>query len=411
MREKPLNRSKADSVEQTPKAASRIPSLDGLRAVSILIVIAGHSSDSLNVPRALQNISYIGNYGVRCFFVISGYLITTLLLKEWDKMGTISISGFYARRTLRIFPAAFTYIGIIALCYWLHWLTLKPWDLVNALTYTINYRVNPAHWHRHLWSLSVEEQFYLFWPCLLWLAGRRNAERAAMGSIVLAPVDRLAMLTYFHTSDAALTKHFEAVADALATGHLLSMYSNRLGAAAWHRRFQSSWAFWLVSLGSLLGGNLVFVIRPAWFYFIGKSFANLGTVLCIDWAIRNPGKGVAVLLNSRPLVYIGIISYSLYLYQNAFLNPDWDSWASRLPQNLVLIAMASLLSYYCVEGPFQRLKGRFSVRSFQTNWSPRAGPSRTGQQQYRHESVQGKVMLSKAISGVKFRSQCASYSS
>ncbi len=359
MREKSLSSSTVLSTKQATKVAARIPSLDGLRAISILIVIAGHSSDSLNAPRILDYFGHIGNYGVRCFFVISGYLITTLLLKEWDKTGAISIKGFYARRMLRIFPAAFTYIGIIAICHSFHLLTLKHWDLVNAITYTINYRVNPSHWFRHLWSLSVEEQFYLLWPFLLWLAGRRIAERAALGTIILAPLIRLSMVTYFHASDAALTKHFEAVADTLAIGCLLAMYYNRLGEMAWYRRFQSSWTFWLVSLGSLLGGNLLFVVKPVFFYVIGQSLANLGTVLCIDWAIRNYDRGFAILLNSRPMVYIGTISYSLYLYQNAFLNPDWDSWYSRLPQNYVFIAIASLLSFYCVEGPFQRLKKRF----------------------------------------------------
>jgi peptidoglycan/LPS O-acetylase OafA/YrhL len=348
------------STKQGTKSAVRIPSLDGIRAISILIVIAGHSSDSLNAPRILDYFGHIGNYGVRCFFVISGYLITTLLLKEWKKTGHISIKGFYARRMLRIFPAAFTYIGIIAICSSFHLLKLKHWDLLNALTYTINYRVNPAHWFRHLWSLSVEEQFYLLWPCLLWLAGRRIAERAALGTIVLAPLIRLAMVTYFHTSDAALTKHFEAVADTLAIGCLLAMYYDRLGEMDWYKKFQSSWTFWAIALGTMLGGNLLFVVKPVLFYVAGQSLANLGTVLCIDWAIRNYDKGVAVLLNTRPMVYIGTISYSLYLYQNAFLNPDWDSWYSRLPQNLAFIAIAAMLSYYCVERPFQSLKQRFS---------------------------------------------------
>jgi peptidoglycan/LPS O-acetylase OafA/YrhL len=347
------------STKQASKVAARIPSLDGIRAISILIVIAGHSSDSLNAPHFLSYLGHIGNYGVRCFFVISGYLITTLLLKEWEKTGGISLRGFYARRMLRIFPAAFTYIGIIAICHWFHLLTLKHWDLLNAVTYTINYRDNPAHWFRHLWSLSVEEQFYLLWPCLLWLAGRRAGERAALGTVLLTPFVRLAMVTYFHASDPALTKHFEAVADTLAIGCLLSMYYNRLGETAWYRRFQSSWMFWTVSLGSMLGGNLLFLIKPVFFYVIGQSIANLGTVLCIDWVIRHSDKGIAIFLNSRPMVYIGLISYSLYLYQNAFLNPDWGSWYSRLPEAYLFIVITSLLSYYCIEGPFQRLKHRF----------------------------------------------------
>ena len=78
-----------------PKVPSRIPSLDGLRAVSIALVIAGHSADSLNAPHFLNYFSHLGNLGVRCFFIISGFLITTLLLKEHEKTGGISMRGFY----------------------------------------------------------------------------------------------------------------------------------------------------------------------------------------------------------------------------------------------------------------------------------------------------------------------------
>lgn len=131
-----------------PILPRRIPSLDGLRAVSILLVIVGHASESANAPHFLAYLGHVGNLGVRFFFVISGFLITTLLLQEWEKTGTVSMTGFYTRRALRIFPASFTFIGIIAVCSALGWLVLKPGDLAHAITYTINYRYNPAHWLR-----------------------------------------------------------------------------------------------------------------------------------------------------------------------------------------------------------------------------------------------------------------------
>jgi peptidoglycan/LPS O-acetylase OafA/YrhL len=345
-----------------PKVPSRIPSLDGLRAVSILLVILGHSSDSLNAPGFLNLFSHLGNFGVRCFFIISGFLITTLLLKEREKTGAISMRGFYIRRALRIFPPSLAYIGIVAACSALGWLTLKPGDLAHALTYTMNYRYNPAHWFRHLWSLSVEEQFYLLWPGLLWLAGTRRGMKAAWVVVILDPAIRAIMWFHFQASDSAMTKHFEAVADTLATGCLLSMNFNRIGAIQWYRRFQSSWLFWIVSLGLLFGGNGLYVINQASFYILGQSLANLGTVLCIDWSIRNFGSGVGRLLNWSPIMYIGVLSYSLYLWQNAFLNPDWYAWPARLPTNLLLAFALAITSYYLVEKPFLRLK-RFALPS------------------------------------------------
>jgi peptidoglycan/LPS O-acetylase OafA/YrhL len=339
-----------------PKVPGRIPSLDGLRAVSIALVIVGHASLSTNAPRFLTHFEHLGNFGVRCFFVISGFLITTLLLKERQKTGTISIKAFYIRRSLRIFPPSLVYIGAIGLCSALGWLMLQPGDLLHALTYTMNYHVHRERWLDHLWSLSVEEQFYLLWPGLLYLAGNRRGLKVAWGVVLIVPIIRAVMWFVFHAGDSAMTKHFEANADALATGCLLSMNFNRLGAVGWYQRFQSSLFFWIVALGLVLGGNGIFAINPASFYIIGQTIANLGTVLCIDWSIRNSARGIGPFLNWKPVVYLGAISYSLYLWQNAFLNPEWNSWAARLPMNLVCTFTMAIASYYLVEQPFLRLK-------------------------------------------------------
>jgi peptidoglycan/LPS O-acetylase OafA/YrhL len=339
-----------------PKLSGRIPSLDGLRAISIILVIIGHSSDSLNAPRFLSHLSHFGNLGVRCFFVISGFLITSLLLKEREKTGSLSMRGFYVRRALRIFPPSLVYIGVIALCCELGLLTLKSGDLLHALTYTINYRYNPAHWLRHLWSLSVEEQFYFLWPGLLWLAGNKRGVKAAWLVVITGPVIRCIMWYHFHASDSAMTKHFEAVADTLATGCLLSMYFNKLGANQAFRRFQSSWLFWVVALGMVLGGNAVYMVGPAAFYVVGQSIANVGTALCIDWCIRNSDGILGRVLNWRPIVYVGVLSYSIYLWQNAFLNPEWGAWPAKLPINILLAFGIAAVSYHLVEKPFLRLK-------------------------------------------------------
>jgi peptidoglycan/LPS O-acetylase OafA/YrhL len=344
-----------------PRLPSRIPSLDGLRAVSIILVIAGHSSDSLNAPEFLNHFSHLGNLGVRTFFIISGFLITTLLLKEREKTGSISMKGFYTRRALRIFPPSLAYIGFIAACSALGWLTLKPGDLAHALTYTMNYRYNPAHWFRHLWSLSVEEQFYLLWPGLLWFAGTRRGMKVAWGVVLADPIIRAIMWYFFHASESAMTKHFEAIADTLAAGCLLSMNFNRIGAINWYRQFQSSRLFWIAALSLTLGGNALFVVNQASFYILGQSVANLGTVLCIDWCIRNFDSFTGRLLNWRPIVHIGVLSYSLYLWQNCFLNPDWDAWPAKLPVNLLLAYVMAVASYHIVEQPVLRLRRRMRV--------------------------------------------------
>ena len=106
----------------------KIPSLDGLRAFSIMLVVVGHLHATRGFPElGLEHI--LGDYGllgVRVFFVISGFLITTLLLRELEQQGRISLRAFYARRALRIFPAAFVFIGALALADWLGWIELRP---------------------------------------------------------------------------------------------------------------------------------------------------------------------------------------------------------------------------------------------------------------------------------------------
>jgi len=343
-----------------PRLPSRIPSLDGLRAVSIMLVLIGHAALTVSATGFLTHLHHVGNLGVRFFFIISGFLITTLLLKEQERYGRISMRGFYTRRALRIFPAALAYIGIIAICSAFGWLVLRPGDVIHALTYTMNYHQVRAWWLDHLWSLSVEEQFYLLWPGLLWWVGTRRGLRTAWMVVLLVPLVRALMWFVLHASASAMTKHFEANADVLAMGCLLSMHFNRLSASAGYMRFQASWLFWPLALVLVVGGNGMFLISTASFYVVGQSITNVGAVLCVDWCIRNIDGVVGRLLNWRPVVYLGVLSYSLYLWQNVFLNPDWVAWPTRLPLNLLLALLMAVASYNLVERPFLGLKRRIA---------------------------------------------------
>jgi hypothetical protein len=134
----------------------------------------------------------LGNLGVRTFFVISGFLITTLLLDERAATGSISLKKFYLRRVFRIFPASYVYIAIIALLSALGVITLKHNDLLCAVTYTVNNHYERSWWVGHLWSLSVEEQFYLLWPAVMVWLGTKKAFWVAVVTVILAPLFRTA---------------------------------------------------------------------------------------------------------------------------------------------------------------------------------------------------------------------------
>jgi peptidoglycan/LPS O-acetylase OafA/YrhL len=342
-----------------PAIQGRIPSLDGLRGLSILCVLLGHLAMSDNAPRSLAPFIHLGNIGVRFFFVISGFLITTLLLKEWEKTGTISLKNFYLRRAFRIMPAAYTLIAIVGLLGYLGWIALRPGEVFYASVFLMNYHDFRALYLGQLWSLAVEEQFYLLWPGLVLLAGLRWSFRWAAIVVFFVPCLRAVMWYGLHASETAMTKHFESVADALAIGCLLAAYYNRLGKWESYRKLQArAVLFFVIASGMILFGNALFVMSPGAFYVWGQTLANIGTVFLIDWAIRNPERLVGRLLDIRALAFIGTLSYSLYLWQNPFfLGGTGTIWTSY-PYNMFFVAGAALASYFLVERPFLQLKSR-----------------------------------------------------
>src|SRR5262249_33221200 len=155
-------------------------------------------------------------------FVISGYLITSLLLREFDASGTISLRRFYFRRTLRIFPAYYTFIGVLLLLSAAGLVGLTRANMGHALTYTTNYFPERSWDIGHTWSLSVEEQFYLLWPATLVLAGRRRGLSIAASLVVLCPLIRLALWQLAPTEQTGVGHRFETVADSIAIGCVLA---------------------------------------------------------------------------------------------------------------------------------------------------------------------------------------------
>ncbi len=156
-----------------------IPSLDGLRALSILFVVFGHLVGTAHFP--MTNEFGIAQLGVFIFFVISGFLITGLLEDERAKTGTISLKRFYLRRAFRIFPPFSFYLGVIGIAWALQLVKLNRRDLLSSATYTSNFHQNASWWVAHAWSLATEEQFYLLWPPVLaFLAWRQSSLIASL---------------------------------------------------------------------------------------------------------------------------------------------------------------------------------------------------------------------------------------
>lgn len=340
-----------------PKSSSRIPSLDGIRAIAVAFVCLSHLIGGPTAPLD------VGTVGVRAFFVLSGFLITTLLLSEYDRRGTINLPRFYFRRAIRIFPAYYTYLAVIALAGSLGVIALRRNDLLYGLTYTVNYFMpQSSAFVQHAWSLAVEEQFYLLWPAVLVLAGRRRGLQLALLYVCAAPIIRI--IVHESLSDpmkGTIRYRFETVADALAAGCVLAGYRARLWAIPWYQRILTSRWFWIVPLAVI---GLAFIKSNAFQAILGASVMNIGLVLITDRGMRLSTSPVGRLLNTRVFVATGVLSYSIYLWQQPFLAAHQVAWWAALPANIVFTVLAALASYYLIERPFLALRTRLANGSY-----------------------------------------------
>jgi peptidoglycan/LPS O-acetylase OafA/YrhL len=317
-----------------------------------MLVIISHAV--LTVPGGIKLgwFDGLGELGVRIFFVISGFLITNLLLQELEGRGVIHLSKFYFRRTLRIFVPYYFFLLMMIITQTLGWNRLTSSDFLHAVTYTMNYAHEPSWEVGHAWSLSLEEQFYLIWPAILLVAGkRRGLWIAAVFFFLIAPGMRLGY-SYFQPSliPYQIGYRFETAADAIAIGCLLA------GTHEWLRRQP----FFLNALKSKLFILIPFIILYAAvvmeqhrrrYLLVGIPVQNLGIAVCIAWCVTNASSKIGRLLNATPVVFLGNMSYSIYLWQQFFLNPKSSSIVASFPLNLLLVATASLVAHYAVERP------------------------------------------------------------
>ena len=332
----------------------RIPSLDGLRALSILMVLYGHAVGTAGFPVRHASLR-LAESGVRIFFIISGFLITQLLLNELDSTGRISLQGFYRRRVLRIFPAFYTYWLVMLGLALTGLLVIPGKDLIYAATYTINYVVNRPWYLGHLWSLAVEEQFYALWPLTIVLLGWRRAFRAAGALLLVVPLIRVAQARLIPSHQLGITEEFHTIADCIATGCLLAGLRAWLWGQERYRRWLSSWQFWLAPGLTVLAFALY--VHPEVKWLIGIPLFNVSVAVCIDRWTRFPNADpVGRLLNWRPLAFIGILSYSLYLWQQPFFDHRAHHWWNAFPWNVMGAFVLASISYSAIEKPFLALR-------------------------------------------------------
>lgn len=309
---------------------NRIPTLDGWRGIAILMVLLDHTQTSL-LHHYVRPFTQTGGHGVTIFFVISGFLITSKLIES-----PIDLKSFYTRRFFRLMPAAWTYLTVVLLLGLLTGVRLE--GLAGFSSCIFFYRnfegMNAGALTGHFWSLSLEEQFYLVWPCLLLLAGVRRCRWIAVAGAVGCAVYR--WFFWGHYDRIILSGQTQVRADALLVGCLLAMFLAdprlRLKARQWSKYCA------LPALAALLFS----IVRYHWIF---PLFESVSIAALIAATTLHPASFFSRRLSFAPLAWIGTVSYSLYIWQQLFMSFQ-SPWAM-----CVFLPVVALLSYYLIERP------------------------------------------------------------
>jgi peptidoglycan/LPS O-acetylase OafA/YrhL len=367
-----------DAAATPPDAPLRMIQLDALRALAIFGVMACHFF--------AYRITTEGAQGVTLFFVLSGFLITGILLKcrtyiDRDGQSVLfTLRQFYARRFLRIFPV---YYLALALLWIMHDKGVRA-ELGWHLAYLTNIRMAMnarahyfPHWSiEHFWSLAVEEQFYLVWPCVVLLVSRRVLLYTVCAMVCAGPTFRMAALgAHIHQSIISTLPFFWL--DALGLGSLLAVASDPAFAIR-HLIAPARKAAVLAGLAAIafsfyLGHvNRHFSILYAVYY--------LGYSLVFAWLVSRAAEGftgiTGRLMSFKPLLWIGAISYGIYVFHYILrvytihgLKPIHSQWLYAAVLALASIALAAC-SFYLFESPINRLKRHFNYRAARESQIP-----------------------------------------
>ena len=347
--------------------SERLPCLDGLRALSIVIVLIGHFFYSGRGGGAALDV-YV-------FFVISGFLITSLLFQERKKSGSVAVFDFYVRRFFRLFPVLALYVFVVLVCAFVLEKRFSFFEVFSVAFYFTNYYMSYLSLQGAelvlpfgvLWSLAVEEHFYLFMP-LVFLATKNSKGllRAAVVVVFGSLFIRFLYVHFFPEFSGKLVsyRNSETRFDSIAFGVCLASICELYGVSAMRRYFSSPWIFWF-GLGLMLLCGAI----PGAYYkeTVRFSLISFGALLVVASAVFGRRNGIVFdFLNSSPVVYVGKLSYSLYIWHGGVelfyraagfeVLGDWGG------AKLLLTFAVAYFSFNYVEAPMIAFGRRFLNR-------------------------------------------------
>ncbi|MES2425759.1 MAG: acyltransferase [Bacteroidota bacterium] len=337
----------------------RISSLDGFRALAIIMVVLTHARLSTGFPVQFRDAMVHGAVGVNVFFVISGFLITTLLLNEQIDKGKINVKHFFIKRAFRILPVALLYLVFVFLWRTRENIGLKDMDIIRGLTFTINFSPGRGSWFiGHYWTLSIEEQFYIFWPAIM-IIFRKNLKMMLILLIAYSCIIK-ALVHHYPILDEITLSSFFSYSDSIFIGALGGIFYIENPGLCQHKILKNYW----MQLGAISFFVLFVLLKDAGAAsYICVPFANViiaGATIFLILAYINPSATIIFkLLNSRILTHLGILSYSIYIWQQFFIFGARATWWRTFPNNILVIYLVALGSYYLWEKPFLKLRQLF----------------------------------------------------
>lgn len=352
-----------------------IPCLTGLRAFAIGLVLLEHLFRVPNIPLLFREnpLEGLGGIGVRFFFVLSGYLITHLLIQEHLISGRVSISKFFVRRVIRIFPNWYFYLLVLAVLKWIGVLHISQEAIFYGLFYIQNFNVFQlsemfaTSWLvKHSWSLSVEEQFYIIFPFIF-----KNIKTIIMRNPIVVALAVLCLSSFYR----GINYSYPELSRGLLGPFLMHVDYLVCGACI---------ACVLPAYKEIIKKNLepyrnyiLLMFIPSMLILAQFEYHNgllilfsggvtlLTNVYILVYFLIFPEGVLGRFFETRPLKFIGKLSYSLYVWQQLFLGSTglWISseFVTYFPLNLCLVMICALTSYYIIERPFLRLKKKFAT--------------------------------------------------
>lgn len=345
-----------------------ISELDGLRGAAILAVMIFHAGAPF-----LRG----GFIGVDVFFVLSGFLITSLLISEFDRYGSVSLKNFYIRRALRLAPALISLLIVFCLASFAVLDEEKAnsnyKDALISLAYLSNwaraFSMHPPDFLGHTWSLSIEEQFYIVWPIILLMLLRASEKRhhvvAIAAAIALLSWAFRIYLSINATPPERLYNGLDTRADALMVGCTLGvMLSSGLVSENAKNMLQKLLVVIApLSVACLIAFSTLVHWRDPNMYYFGFFIVEILTAVLVLDILMNPQSIIRKLLAMRWLVWVGSISYGLYLWHY----PIYRTMSALGFHGLTIISVGSFitfivatLSYYVMEKPILTFKKHFA---------------------------------------------------